>query len=78
MGQKPWLIVHLLPDPAEPGYARNDRKGSRTPKEAGMTLLRKPFRPSSLPVKPALHDPCSVMPQVWLPYCSGLGSERVA
>jgi hypothetical protein len=43
-----------------------------------MTLLRKPFKPSSLPVTPVLHVTRSEMPQVWLPYCSGLGSEMVA
>jgi 5-methylcytosine-specific restriction endonuclease McrA len=59
-------------------YACNDRKGSRTPSEAGMTLLRKPFRPSSLPVTPVLSVTRSEMPQVWLPYFSDLGSERVA
>jgi 5-methylcytosine-specific restriction endonuclease McrA len=59
-------------------YACNDRKGSRTPTEAGMTLLRKPFKPSSLPVTPVLRVTRSEMPQVWLPYCSGLGSELVA
>ena len=35
-------------------YACNDRKGSRTVKEAGMTLLRKPFKPSSLPLASVL------------------------
>ncbi len=59
-------------------YACNDRKGSRTPAEAGMTLLRKPFKPSSLPVTPVLRVTRSEMPQVWLPYCSSLGSELVA
>ena len=59
-------------------YACNDRKGSRTPAEAGMTLLRKPFKPSSLPVAPVLRVTRSEMPEVWLPYCSRLGSELVA
>ena len=59
-------------------YACNDRKGSRTPEEAGMTLRRKPFKPSSLPVAPVLRVDRSDMPGVWLPYCSGLGSEQVA
>jgi 5-methylcytosine-specific restriction endonuclease McrA len=59
-------------------YACNDRKGSRTPAEAGMTLLRKPFRPHSLPVTPVLRVTRNEMPQVWLPYCSDLGSELVA
>jgi 5-methylcytosine-specific restriction endonuclease McrA len=59
-------------------YACNDRKGSRTPEEAGMTLRRKPFKPSSLPVTPAFRVTRSEMPEVWLPYCSRLDIERVA
>ncbi len=58
-------------------YACNDRKGSRTPEEAGMTLRRKPFKPSSLPVTPVLSITRSEMPEVWLPYCDRPGSERV-
>ncbi len=59
-------------------YACNDRKGSRTPEEAGMTLRRKPFKPSSLPVTPAFRLTRSEMPEVWLPYCDHLDVERVA
>ena len=59
-------------------YACNDRKGSRTPEEAGMTLRRKPFKPSSLPVTPAFRVTRSEMPEVWLPYCDHLDVERVA
>ena len=59
-------------------YACNDRKGSRTPEEAGMTLRRKPFKPSSLPVTPVLCITRSEMPEVWSPYCDRLGSEGVA
>ncbi len=59
-------------------YACNDRKGSRTPEEAGMRLRRKPFKPSSLPVTPVLGITRSEMPEVWLPYCHRLGSESVA
>jgi 5-methylcytosine-specific restriction endonuclease McrA len=59
-------------------YACNDRKGSRTPEEAGMTLRRKPFKPSSLPVTPAFRVTRSEMPEVWLPYCDRLEVERVA
>ena len=42
----------------------NQRKGSRTPAEAGMKLLRKPFRPTKLPPLPFFwpKDP----PQAWL------------
>ncbi len=59
-------------------YACNDRKGSRTPEEAGLTLLRKPFKPSSLPVSPDLRLIRSEMPDAWLPYCTTVASERVA
>jgi 5-methylcytosine-specific restriction endonuclease McrA len=59
-------------------YACNDRKGSRTPEEAGMTLRKKPFKPSNLPVAPVLHVARSEMPEAWWPYCDQLGSERVA
>jgi hypothetical protein len=43
---------------------------SRTPEEAGMTLRKKPFKPSSLPVTPVLPV-TREMPVVWLPYCGG-------
>jgi 5-methylcytosine-specific restriction endonuclease McrA len=59
-------------------YACNDRKGSRTPEEAGMTLRKKPFKPSSLPVAPVLRVDRSEMPKAWLPYCDRPASERVA
>jgi 5-methylcytosine-specific restriction endonuclease McrA len=59
-------------------YACNDRKGSRTPEEAGMTLRQKPFKPSSLPVMPVFRVTRAEMPEVWLPYCNRLGSAHVA
>ena len=59
-------------------YACNDRKGSRTPEEAGMTLRKKPFKPSSLPVTPVLPMRRVEMPEAWLPYCDRPASERVA
>ena len=59
-------------------YACNDRKGSRTPEEAGMRLRKRPSRPTSLPVTPAFRVDLSEMPEPWLPYCSTLGSESVA
>ena len=60
-------------------YACNDRKGSRTPAEAGMTLRRKPFKPSSLPVTPVLPMRRVEMPEAWLPYFgAGTDVERVA
>lgn len=52
-------------------YPCNDRKGGRTPEEAGMKLRKKPFKPSSLPVTPVLTTIRSEMPEAWLPYCYG-------
>ncbi|HEY8086191.1 MAG TPA: HNH endonuclease [Polyangiaceae bacterium] len=63
-------------------YACNDRKGSRSPEEAGMKLRKKPFTPKSLPVTPVLAVTRSEMPEAWLRYLSERsgheGSERVA
>lgn len=50
-------------------YACNDRKGSRTPEEAGMKLLRKPFKPDILPVVPPIRLEEHEIPDVWAPYC---------
>jgi 5-methylcytosine-specific restriction endonuclease McrA len=49
-------------------YACNDRKGSRTPEEAGMNLLRKPFKPASLPLAPIVR-PGKEVPSSWRNYC---------
>ena len=54
-------------------YACNDRKGSRTPEEAGMKLRRMPFKPDSLPVVPHLRTDAGDMPAPWQPYCFGFG-----
>lgn len=60
-------------------YACNDRKGGRTPEQAGMTLRKKPFKPQTLPVAPMLCLTRSEMPDAWLPYCSPSDSaSRVA
>lgn len=50
-------------------YACNDRKGSRTPDEAGMKLLRKPFKPTSLPLAPIIPSGKDV-PSAWRNYCT--------
>ncbi len=52
-------------------YACNDRKGSRTPEQAGMKLLRQPKKPTSLPVVPPIRLDESELPDVWQPYCDG-------
>lgn len=54
-------------------YPCNERKGSRTPDEAGMSLLRKPFKPTSLPVVPHLRADAESLPEPWQPYCFGFG-----
>ena len=61
-------------------YACNDRKGSRTPDQAGMKLLRKPLTPKSLPLAPVL-GPGKDVPPAWRVYCSfpeDEGRTRVA
>ena len=50
-------------------YACNDRKGSRTPEEAGMKLLRKPFKPTSLPMAPSFRVERGDVPTAWQPFC---------
>ena len=49
-------------------YSCNDRKGGRTPEETGMTLLRRPFKPSTLPFAPVIR-PGAPVPDLWLNYC---------
>ena len=56
-------------------YACNDRKGSRTPEEAGMKLLRKPFKPVTLPFAPILRTTKDV-PSAWTNYV-GSASDRL-
>lgn len=56
-------------------YACNDRKGSRTPDEAGMRLLRKPERPRSLPLAPMIRAERDV-PSSWRNYCAFLDDEH--
>ena len=43
----------------------NNRKGSRTPEEAGMTLRRQPFRPSHVMY---LRDFLGALDDAWKPY----------
>ncbi|MGH7279927.1 MAG: HNH endonuclease [Polyangiaceae bacterium] len=59
-------------------YACNDKKGSRTPEEAGMKLRKKPLVPKNLPVALAFRIRTSEVPISWLPYCSAIASEGVA
>jgi len=48
-------------------YPCNDRKGGRTPEQAGMKLLRKPAKPHSLPLHPVFID-AGKIPEAWGPY----------
>ena len=43
----------------------NNRKGSRTPAEAGMSLHRKPFRPSHVTF---IRDCVGIVADTWKPY----------
>jgi 5-methylcytosine-specific restriction endonuclease McrA len=43
----------------------NNRKGSRTPEEANMRLLRKPFRPSHVMF---IRDYMGTLDETWKPY----------
>lgn len=45
----------------------NRKKGDRTPKQAGMRLLRIPQRPTSLPVSSPIILPREI-PSLWVPY----------
>ncbi len=53
-------------------YPCNDRKGSRTPEEAGMKLVRKPFKPQTLPLVPIIQSVREI-PPVWRDYCATEG-----
>ena len=51
-------------------YACNDKKGSRTPAQAGMRLLKQPHKPTSLPVVSPIRVEDGELPELWQPYCS--------
>ena len=48
-------------------YLDNEKKGGRTPEQAKMKLLRKPFKPKSLPMTPPVWK-TNKMPEQWAPY----------
>ena len=58
-------------------YPCNARKGSRTPEQAGMKLLRKPYVPKSLPVAPPRFDARDV-PASWADYVRSFFKDEVA
>ncbi len=48
-------------------FSCNGRKGARTPEQAGMKLLKKPFRPKTLPlIEPVLA--MKTIPEEWKPF----------
>lgn len=58
-------------------YPCNSRKAGRTPKQAGMRLLKSPHRPKSLPLTmPAV--PVSKVPEAWVPYLNAMPSIMLA
>jgi 5-methylcytosine-specific restriction endonuclease McrA len=48
-------------------YPCNDRKAGRTPEQAGMRLLKQPYRPKTLPMTSPLW-PLNRVPEAWIPY----------
>lgn len=64
-------------------YSCNEHKGSKTLEQSGMKLLRKPAKPSSLPLHAVFVT--SIIPEVWRPYLesvtvhqSGAGQYLIA
>jgi 5-methylcytosine-specific restriction endonuclease McrA len=56
-------------------YGCNARKANRTPEQAGMKLIRKPFTPKSLPISPPRFDPRDV-PAAWIEYVRSFFKEE--
>jgi 5-methylcytosine-specific restriction endonuclease McrA len=55
-------------------YPCNDRKAGRTPEQAGMKLLRQPFKPKTLPMTPpmlGMHE----IPELWKPYLDAASAQ---
>ena len=48
-------------------YPCNDRKAGRTPKQAGMTLKKEPYKPKTLPMTQPMLG-LRVIPDIWRPY----------
>lgn len=46
-------------------YPCNSKKGDQTPSQAGMTLLKAPYKPRSLPVTAFYIDPDASLPDQW-------------
>ena len=48
-------------------YPCNDKKAGRTPKQAGMTLKKEPYKPKTLPMTQPMLG-LRVIPDIWRPY----------
>jgi len=55
-------------------YPCNEGKGNRTPRQAGMRLLKKPIKPKSLPVIRFRIDPSASIPEAWINWTYWHGS----
>lgn len=55
----------------------NAKKGNRTPAQAGMRPLKKPYRPVSLPLPPPIIDPATAPPE-WRDYSAMLSTVGIA
>lgn len=53
----------------------NSRKGGRTPEQAGMKLIRKPFKPKTLPMTAPILFNLPYIPDVWKPYLEAASSR---
>lgn len=58
-------------------YPCNSRKAGRTPEQAGMKLLRKPYAPKTLPFTLPRFDPRDV-PAPWVEYVKGFLTQEAA
>jgi 5-methylcytosine-specific restriction endonuclease McrA len=63
-GKTDWLNV------ATACFPCNTKKGSKFLKQAGMKLLRQPFKPKSLPMSSSPILLPSPVPELWVPYLS--------
>jgi 5-methylcytosine-specific restriction endonuclease McrA len=58
-------------------YSCNSRKANRTPEQAGMRLVRKPYKPKTLPMTGPRFD-FHELPAHWLPYVVSMMGEEAA
>lgn len=58
-------------------YPCNSRKANRTPEQASMKLLRRPYRPATLPVMGLRFDPRDI-PAPWAEWCRAYFVDEAA